>query len=1198
MPLFDLTGPWRAGRTLVTTIALVGVYAPAIARAAPPSGSTSAAQTPPPTAAQSAPPGVAGASSAAPAPPNAAPTTTSEADTAALLALDIPATDLAALPSETRSALSQALALDAAGKFADAIAAVERRRAALPATTSPAEQRALAIVLADAHYQWGVHVAPTDGDAAVAQFQAAFALDSIYRRKQAGHDVRKMGDAYLDWDPAKALQCDDQAMAIARTITDKDGEAEALFSIGKARDYLGQYGQAIGFFEQALAIFRNVKDRDGEANVLNGLGNAHDLPGQYDQAIGFYEAALPVFREVIDKGGEADALVNLGKLHLDASQYGQAIGFFEQALPILRGIKDEEVEADALLNMGSAQYHLNQYYQAIHNFQQALSTFSAIGNRMGEATAISDLGIAYNELSRNDRSIEYHQQGLLIFRVVDDRYREAHALVDLGSAQRHLNQYSQAIVSIEQALSIFRAVEDRIGAAETLLDLGAIYDDLRQYGKASTYFELAVVICQEDKYWDGEAAALNNLGIARDHLNQHGAAVHAYEKAIIYYNRALLVHRDVEDRSGQAITLYSIGLEYVHLNRYDNAIESLEEALRLFQNVEDREGEAAALNSLMSVWDNPTYSDHNARLAILWGKQAVNVYQTIRRDLKGLDAGTQKVYLASKENTYRTLADLLVSQGRLPEAEQVLGLLKQQETFDFVRRDAQYADVLDGVAGLNPQEQAAYADYEKNADQFAAIEKQKEDLDREIGRATPTPEQKAQLDALEQHLQAASAVFQRFLNDVSARFARTAGTVGADPVEAVKAAGALTSSLLDLRAQTHGELRPVAIYTLVGPDALSIIVVDPDAHGPVAKRVPIKDGDVDRLVEQFKMALIDPHSDPKPASAKLYDLLIKPIEPELATAKPTLILWSLDGALRYIPMAALWDGKQYLVERYASAIFALKAAEKLNHLPRTDGTGLALATTQGGPGFAPLAGADEEAHLFGKPDGIVPGDRLEDAAFSKDAFFRYLEKDSSTQEVPYSVVHVASHFDLQPAGDANSSFLLLGDGEHLSVADMQTQSSTLFYGVDLLVLSACNTATAGIASGGGGTGAGKDADAGGEFEGFSNVLVGMGTESVLASLWEVSDVGTPPLMRAFYTARAGSTEATTAAAPSVSKAIALQRAQLACLSGAARPGAAGVGSDRSAALKVRAPGGYAVDSARPLAHPYYWAAFVLIGNPR
>jgi CHAT domain-containing protein len=163
------------------------------------------------------------------------------------------------------------------------------------------------------------------------------------------------------------------------------------------------------------------------------------------------------------------------------------------------------------------------------------------------------------------------------------------------------------------------------------------------------------------------------------------------------------------------------------------------------------------------------------------------------------------------------------------------------------------------------------------------------------------------------------------------------------------------------------------------------------------------------------------------------------------------------------------------------------------------------------------------------------------------------------------VVHIASHFEFRP-GDDTASVLLLGDGTTLPLSKLNNQAN-LFSGVDLLTLSACNTAMGG--------GDGKEVD------GFAMMAQNKGADAILATLWPVADQSTSLLMKQFYSKH----ESTSG----MSKAEALQQAQLALLRGA--PAVAGEsrgntgGSDTSR-----------TNAKAPYAHPYYWAPFVLIGS--
>jgi CHAT domain-containing protein len=216
-----------------------------------------------------------------------------------------------------------------------------------------------------------------------------------------------------------------------------------------------------------------------------------------------------------------------------------------------------------------------------------------------------------------------------------------------------------------------------------------------------------------------------------------------------------------------------------------------------------------------------------------------------------------------------------------------------------------------------------------------------------------------------------------------------------------------------------------------------------------------------------------------------------------------------------------------------------------------------------------------------------------DEAFTEDTM-------STTLQQHYPVVHIASHFQLQPGNEAES-FLLLRDGSHLSLAQLKAQWN-VFRGVDLLTLSACNTAM-------GGSGA-----TGTEVEGFAVLARRQGAKAVMASLWSVADSSTQELMQAFYRRREGQ--------PGVSKVEALRQAQLALLRGqesaapdpsvaapgvllvasapavtasrglavAPEPQASGARNDGAVHLRFRP------SPQAPYAHPFYWAPFILIGN--
>jgi CHAT domain-containing protein len=186
-----------------------------------------------------------------------------------------------------------------------------------------------------------------------------------------------------------------------------------------------------------------------------------------------------------------------------------------------------------------------------------------------------------------------------------------------------------------------------------------------------------------------------------------------------------------------------------------------------------------------------------------------------------------------------------------------------------------------------------------------------------------------------------------------------------------------------------------------------------------------------------------------------------------------------------------------------------------------------------------LPAVKTELHSIVKTDatGMLPGEVYLDEAFSAARL-----KDVSQRK--FQLLHVASHFQFSPGTEVNS-FLLLGDGQQLTLGEIRTQNYRFDY-VDLLTLSACDT----------GLGGGRD-DQGREIEGFGVLAQQQGAKAVLATLWRVADQSTAALMTEMYKLREEK---------KLTKIEALRQAQQSLL------------------------------SQPRYSHPFYWAPFILMGN--
>lgn len=738
----------------------------------------------------------------------------------------------------------------------------------------------------------------------------------------------------------------------------------------------------------------------------------------------------------------------------------------------------------------------------------------------------------------------------------------------------------RALSKYEEALSLFHTINDTPREATTLNVIGLGYDLLGEKQKALDYFARALPLLRAINDRAGEAATLNNIGLAYGSLGDK-------QKALDSYAQALPLMHAVGNRAGEAVTLSNIGFVYSSLGDKQKALGYYAQALPLSRAVGDRAREAGTLNNLMHLY----HSLSNLNLAIFYGKQSADIYQQLRSNIYDLDKDVQKTYLRSVEQTYRELANLLITQGRPSEAQQVLNAFKDQQYFDFDKTQVRELTPL----VRTPREDEFVVRYEKAIETLGEIGGKIEELKRKSVGRQPTDEEAMQLRQLEAQLATASGEFSDLLKEAETGFSKPAGEK--DSVGEVSDTAQMRAVLRQLRKDTAQVA--VAVYTVVGETKFYALVVTADDITSVSSA--ITGNELNNKARQLWVLLQSDTYDPTVLSNDLYNVIFKPIEEKLPKGTKT-ILWSLDGSLRYVPMAALYDGRRYLVERYNHVNFTRAESERMTRAVTRDWTATGLGTSAAHTvellgnkvTFGDLPGVGEELRLLVKqkdnPQGIFEGEILLDAQFTKAKMLSALRR-------KHPLVHIASHFSFRP-GDEERSFLLVGDGTAFTLAEMKQQRK-LFDGVELLTLSACNTAA---------QLAGAD---GREIDAFAELAQRLGANSVMATLWPVADSSTPWLMREFYRTRQTQT---------LNKAEALRRAQLALLQGKAET--AQSPSKQRGALKVQVIAHdvdkqltnntradlvfvddknavpFKKDPGKPFAHPYYWAPFILIGNWR
>ncbi|MEO0940620.1 MAG: CHAT domain-containing protein [Cyanobacteria bacterium J06642_12] len=327
----------------------------------------------------------------------------------------------------------------------------------------------------------------------------------------------------------------------------------------------------------------------------------------------------------------------------------------------------------------------------------------------------------------------------------------------------------------------------------------------------------------------------------------------------------------------------------------------------------------------------------------------------------------------------------------------------------------------------------------------------------------------------------------------------------------------------------------VVIYPIVLPDRLELLVHLPGQ--PLRQvTVEVSSDELARTVARARLAFGQRTSTRYlPLAQQLYDWIVRPVAADLVESGADTLVFVPDGILRNVPMGALHDGEQYLLERYAIAVSPGLELLPPAQIDIPDARILTAGLSQPRQGFTGLAHVIAE---LDKIDANLAGRSLRDREFTQQSLQKAMGDDD------FSFVHIATHG--QFSSQLDRTFLLAWD-DTIDINQLRSFIVASDFSrerpLDLLVLSACETA------------AGDRRAA----LGLAGIATRSGARSTVATLWKVSDEMTANIVDRFYQ---------NLVVDGMTKAKALQQAQLALYTEA--------------------------DTERQ--HPFYWGAFVLVGN--
>lgn len=935
------------------------------------------------------------------------------------------------------------------------------------------------------------------------------AQKSESRKTEADRLYNQGVDQYESGDFPKSLETYQKVLAIYQQIGAKDDIAKTLYAIGIIYNQTSQYYKAKDVLKQALVIYQELEDKEGIGDTLNSLGAIYKNLGQYSQALDFYQQALAISRKVgvgisSKETQETAALIlnNIGLVYQSMGQYSQALEYYQQSLNLKQKIEDKLGVGHSLNNIGGVYYETGQYSQALKFFQQALANVQNAKVPIDKANILNNIGLVYSELGQYSKALKFYQQALVIRKNSGDQDGEATTLHNIGFAYNQMKKYSQAINYYRQALAAFKKIGNQPKMGSTLNNLGYTYQQLGQYSQAIESLQQGLRILQKV---GGRAVA----GRTFDSMGSAYKGMGNYSQALASYQQALFLSREVGDKSAERITLSNIG---------------------------------------------DLLAQNKPQLAIIFYKQSVNITESIRAELRSLPREQQQSYTATVADTYRRLADLLLQQDRVLEAQQVLDLLKIQELDDYLRDVRGNERTAKGVELLS-LEQSINQELKVITDKQIQISRQLSELQK-IPQTNRKPDQMAKIVELEANL---ITEFNQFIDspEVNAWLEQ----LSPKALQQIVPLGFLNSLRDNLQRLNQNA---VLLYPLILDNRLELVVTTPNTP-PIHRSVSIKKEELYRAIVEFRSALENPESDATLPAQKLYEYLIKPIEKDLVNADAKTIIYAPDGPLRYIPLAALYDGKKWLAQRFRTNNITALSLTELDTQPLPQIKVLAGATTQRhivklestSLPFKALEYAGAEVNNLAT---MMPGTKiLLDNDFNREVMNSYLNV--------YSIIHMATHAKFIN-GKPEYSFILMGDGNLITLPNIQKLSLP---NVDLVVLSACETAV------------GDQIGKGEEILGFGYQIQRTGARAAIASLWSVSDGGTQALMNAFYAFLSQG---------KITKAEALRQAQAAMITS----DYSGVTQDQDRGILESTREKLPAKVANRLSHPYYWAPFILIGN--
>ncbi|WP_297087141.1 CHAT domain-containing protein [Thermoleptolyngbya sp. C42_A2020_037] len=829
--------------------------------------------------------------------------------------------------------------------------------------------------------------------------------------------------------------------------------------------------------------------------------------GRYREAIAQLETQLIDYRQTGDRLHEGLTLANLSLAHQQLGEWAAAERHMTEAVQLLNSLPPrtqpvQRAQAQALTILGRLQFARGQADAALESWERATALFQQVGDlaaidtQMNQAQALRSLGLyrrAIAQLAAIDQQLA----------ATPDSLTKVQVLRTLGDAQRVAGDLDAARQALEQSRRIAAALHAQSPTPATQEAIAAVTLSLANLGRARAIAALGQAGMTPTEAVQRLKTPLsdNRARRAYEQRQQRIAAtfLQQTETVLRLYTEAAQVSPSAELRLQAALNQLSLLVETAQWEQARSRYSAIQQQLDLLPPSRPTLFSQIELAQLLTTLSQASGGEPDLEAI------ARRLSKTVQQAREVGDLRAESFALGSLGHLYEQTGQWREAQTL---TQQALNLAQQIAAADIAYR---WQWQLGRLLLVQGDKTGAIAAYSQSVQSLQAIRGDLVAINRDVQfsfRESVEPVYRQLVDLLLDP-QNPTPDLERL---VQAR----------DVIEGLQVAeldNFFREACLDTQFQLDrvvdlSTLPAAVLYTIVLPDRIEVILKQPQQ--PLRRyATPVSQETVERVSEDLLRELRDrayPSPEGLALSQQVYDWLIRPIADQL-TENQTLV-FVLDGALRNVPMAALHDGRQYLIEHYSVALAPGLQLPDPRPLQQRQFRALMAGLTEARDNFPALPNVEKELAEIQK---TLPSRVLLNTSFTQQNF------QNSLSAAPASIVHVATHGEF--SSNAADTFILAWDSR-VNVKDLssllQVQELDSPEPIELLVLSACRTA---------------EGDRRATL-GLAGVAVRAGARSTIASLWSVDDEAGADLMIEFYHQLTRSP---------ISKAEALRQAQLSLL---------------------------------------------------